>query len=144
MCPWKLLLFRKMIFLLVLKIKTQFTKDGFKETICRSYNCSPLLRTFLCVTNAELCWGLDKLSQSFFDIFHNSFTWHKIIKIFHWNCLRFLINIYKSIHHSNNTTWSQTLIIAQTLKALHFLLNKSVLTLLFFTHKKRLRRGKHS
>ena len=40
-------------------------------------------------------------------------------------------------HNSNDTTWSQILIIAQTLKALDFLLKKSVLTtVVFYTHKK--------
>ena len=48
------------------------------ETIRWSYECSPLLGIFLCVKNAEPCWRLDKLSQSFSAIFHNSFTLHKI------------------------------------------------------------------
>ena len=39
------------------------------------------------------------------------------------------------MHHSNNTTGIQILIIAQKLKALDFLLKKSVL-LFFDTHKK--------
>ena len=49
------------------------------ETIRWSYECSPLLGIFLCVKNAEPCWRLVKLSQSFSDIFHNSFMWHKIV-----------------------------------------------------------------
>ena len=47
------------------------------------------------------------------------------------------MNIFKCIHHSINTTGSQILIIAQTLKTLDFLLKKSVLTtVVFYTHKK--------
>ena len=38
---------------------------------------------FLCVKNAKPCWQLVKLGQSFSDVFHNSFTWHKIVKICH-------------------------------------------------------------
>ena len=63
------------------------------ETIHRSYECLPLLGIFLGVINAERCWRLVKLSQSFSDIFHNSFTWHKIVKICLKNCFRLLTNI---------------------------------------------------
>ena len=52
------------------------------ERICWSYERSPLLGIFFCEKNTEPCWRLVKLSQSFSDTFHNSFTWHKIIKIF--------------------------------------------------------------
>jgi hypothetical protein len=44
-----------------------------EETIRRSYECSPLLGILLCVKNANKNRQLDKLSQSFSDIFHNSF-----------------------------------------------------------------------
>ena len=66
------------------------------ETIRWSYECSPLLSTiFVCVKNAEPCWRLGKLSQSFSDIFH------KLSKSF---IIIALISVYKCIYHSNNTT----------------------------------------
>ena len=46
------------------------------------YECSPLLGILLCVKNANKNGQLDKLSQSFSDIFHNSFTGQKIFKIY--------------------------------------------------------------
>ena len=49
-----------------------------EEMIHRSYECSPLLGIFSCVKNAKPC--LDKLSQSFSDIFHNSFNCIKLSK----------------------------------------------------------------
>ena len=50
------------------------------ETICQSYECLPLLGFFLCVKNAEPCWRLVQLGQSFSDIFHNFVTWQKMAK----------------------------------------------------------------
>ena len=58
-----------------------------------------------------------------------------------WNTLESLsaasFRVNKWIYHSINTTWSQILIIDQILKALDFLLKKSVLTIVvFYTQKK--------
>ena len=53
---------------------------------------------------------------------------------------KYVINIY--IHHSNNTTGNQILIITQTLKALDFLLKKSVLTTVIFYTDRKTREGR--
>ena len=50
----------------------------------------------------------------------------------------------KCIHHSNNTRYSQILIIAQTLKALDLLLKQSIYGIVIFLHKKTPKRGEHS
>ena len=87
------------------------------ETIHWSYECWPLLGIFLCVKNAEPCWRLVKLSQSFFDIVHNSLNLQKVVKIFlkiasdyQW------ISNKCIIHYSNDTTWSQILIIGSDIR----------------------------
>jgi hypothetical protein len=49
-------------------------KMASRETIPLSHECSPLLGGFFCVKNDNKNCLLDKLSQSFSDIFHNSFT----------------------------------------------------------------------
>ena len=54
----------------------------YKRWLCQSYKCFLLLGIFLCVKNTKPCWRLVKLSKYFFDIFHNSYTWHKIVKVF--------------------------------------------------------------
>ena len=56
------------------------TKDGFTGN--DSFLLWMLTPTgcFLCVKNANKNCRLDKLSQSFSDIFHNSFTWQKMAK----------------------------------------------------------------
>ena len=70
--------------LLIVKIwNSQYLKMASGETSRWSYECLPLLGIFLCVKNPKTSWPLVKLSQSFSDMFHNSFTLHKIVKIFH-------------------------------------------------------------
>ena len=57
-------------------------KDGFKgNDSLISWMLAPL-GCFLCVKNDNKNRRLDKLSQSFSDIFHNSFTWQNIVKIY--------------------------------------------------------------
>ena len=73
------ILFRKLFWSIVRKI---ILKMASGETICPSYECLLLLGIFLCLKNAEPCWSLVKLSQSFSDIFHNSFNWQKLLKPF--------------------------------------------------------------
>ena len=50
----------------------------------------------------------------------------------------------KCIHHSNNTRYSQLLIIAQTSKALDLLLKQSPLDIVVFYTQKTSKRGKHT
>ena len=55
-------------------------KDGFKgKYFLISWMLAPL-GCFLCVKSNNKNHLLDKLSQSFSDIFHNSFTWQKMAK----------------------------------------------------------------
>ena len=62
-------------FVLCAMVHTYLLKMASGETIRWSYECLPLLGIFFCVKNAEACWQLVKLSKSFSDIFHNSFTY---------------------------------------------------------------------
>ena len=51
-----------------------------RETIPWSHESSPLLVVFCEQKNNNKNGQLDKLSQSFSDVFHNSFTWQKMAK----------------------------------------------------------------
>ena len=58
-------------------IQQDSSKDGFKgNDSLISWMLAPF-GCFLCVKNANKNRWLDKLSQSFSDIFHNCFTWQK-------------------------------------------------------------------
>ena len=91
----------------------QGTKDGFKgNNSLISWMLAPL-GWFFCVKNDNKNRRLDKLSQSFFDIFRNSFTWQKmaksIIKIAP-DINEYLTNIFTI--QTMPTIYSQILIIA--------------------------------
>ena len=79
---------------------------------------------------------INELSQSFSDIFHNSFTWRKIVKID-----QKIAPFKEYIHHSNNTRYTQILIVAHTLKALDLLLRHGIVVV--YTQKTP-SRDKHS
>ena len=91
-----------------------------QERIPSFYECSPLLGFFVCKKRQKNC-RLDELSPD--------------------------INKYvlkRCIHHSNNTNYSQILIIAPTSKALDLLLKQSLLGIVVFYTQKTHSRGEHS